>query len=136
MTNEISRVVLQEWQQHGLHIAQLHDFVNKYNIPCIAFGQTNNEVDEGIRCVAGGKRISENVDSVSYFKRKTDAERANDGNGTHMMKVFKARYGKGLWGSYVNFDADLSHGNFKELDIGSVQAQQQQQDDDDDDDDE
>jgi hypothetical protein len=136
MTNEISRGVLQEWQQHGLHIAQLHDFVNKYNIPCIAFGQTNNEVDEGIRCVAGGKRISENVDSVSYFKRKTDAERANDGNGTHMMKVFKARYGKGLWGSYVNFDADLSHGNFKELDIGSVQAQQQQQDDDDDDDDE
>ena len=131
MTNEISRGVLAEWQQHGLHIAQLHDFVNKYNIPCVAFGQTNNEMDEGIRCVAGGKRISENVDSVSYFKRKTDQERANDGNGSHMMKVFKSRYGKGLFGTYVNFDADLSHGYFEELDIGSVQQAQQQDDDDD-----
>lgn len=132
MTTEISRGVLQEWQQHGLHIAQLHDFANKYNIPIIGFGQTNNEMDEGIRCVAGGKRISENVDSVSYFKRKTDAERANDGSGTHLMKVFKARYGKGLWGSWVNFGADLSCGDFQELDIGSVAPPQQDSDDDDD----
>jgi hypothetical protein len=135
MTNEISRGVLAEWQQHGLHVAQLHDFVNKYNIPCIAFGQTNNEVDEGIRCVAGGKRISENVDSVSYFKRKTDQERADDGNGTHMMKVFKARYGKGLWGSYVNFEADLSHGSFTELDVGSVQSPEDKKKKEEDDDD-
>lgn len=130
MTSEISRGVLAEWQQHGLHIAALHDFVNKYNIPCIAFGQTNNEVDEGIRCVAGGKRISENVDSVSYFKRKTDQERANDGSGTHMMKVFKARYGKGLWNSYVNFAADLSCGDFTELDIGNVSTPEDDDDDD------
>ena len=133
MTNEISRGVLQEWQQHGLHIAQLHDFVNKYNVPLIGFGQTNNEIDEGIKCVAGGKRISENVDSVSYFKRKTDQERGQDGSGTHMMKIFKSRYGKGLWGSYVNFGADLSHGFFEELNLGSVQSQQDDGGDDDDD---
>lgn len=130
MTNEISRGVLAEWQQHGLHVAALHDFMNKYNVPCIAFGQTNNEVDEGIKCVAGGKRISENVDSVSYFKSKTDQERANDGNGTHMAKIFKARYGKGLWGGYINFDADLSCGDFVELDIGSVQRNDNNDDDD------
>jgi hypothetical protein len=132
MTNEISRGILAEWQQHGLHIAQLHDFVNKYNIPLLGFGQTNNEIDEGIRCVAGGKRISENVDSVSYFKRKTDNERANDGNGTHMMKIFKSRYGRGLWGSYVNFQADLSCGHFEELDIGSVNSPDQDDEDDND----
>ena len=138
MTNEISRGILQEWQQHGLHVANLHDFVNKYNIPCIAFGQTNNEVDEGIKCVAGGKRISENVDSVSYFKRKTDQERATDGTGTHMVKIFKSRYGRGLWGSYINYNADLRFGEFTEIDIGSVRPQQpqQQQDGDEDDDDE
>lgn len=136
MTKEFASGKMAEWQQHGLHVAALHDFVNKYNVPCIAFGQTNNEIDEGIRCVAGGKRISENVDSVSYFKRKTDPERANDGNGTHMIKVFKARYGKGLWGSYVNFGADLSCGDFTELDIGSVAPPQQDDDNDDDDADE
>lgn len=120
MTNEISRGVLQEWQQHGLHVAALHDFVNKYNVPCIAFGQTNNELDSGIKCVAGGKRISENVDSVSYFKRKTDEETMIDGSGSHMANIFKSRYGRGLWGSHINFSVNLAYGEFIELDIGNV----------------
>ena len=134
MTNEISNGILAEWQQHGLHVSQLHDFVNKYNVPMMAFGQTNNEMDEGIKCVAGGKRISENVDSVSYFKRKTDNERAIDGNGTHMSKIFKSRFGRGLWGSHINFDANLAYGEFIELDIGNLNRpppQQQTPDDDD-----
>lgn len=120
MTNEISRGILAEWQQHGLHVANLHDFVTQYNIPMIAFGQTNNEVDDGIKCVAGGKRISENVDSVSYFKRKTNDERAIDGAGTHLFKIFKARYGRGLWGGHVNFNVNLAYGDFHELDIGTL----------------
>ena len=124
MTNEISRGVLQEWQQHGLHVSNLHDFINKYNVPMIAFGQTNNEVDEGIKCVAGGKRISENVDSVSYFKRKNNNERSMDGNGTHMARIFKSRYGRGLWGSHINFEANLAYGEFVELDIGSLEQPQ------------
>ncbi len=132
MTNEMSRGILQEWQQHGLHVANLHDFANKYNIPMIAFGQTNNEIDEGIKCVAGGKRISENVDSVSYFKRKTEQERASDGTGTHMVKIFKSRFGRGLWGSYINFNADLRFGEFTEIDIGATRPPPQQQDDNDD----
>lgn len=135
LTNEIRSGKLQEWQQHGLNVSHLHDFTKKYNIPMIAFGQTNNELDSlGIKCVAGGKRISENVGSVSYFKRKSDAELAQDGNGTHMMRLFKARYGKGLWEGYINFDADLSQGHFIELDIGSVQANNNNTNDDDDDD--
>ena len=133
MTNEISRGILQEWQQNGLHIAALHDFINKYNVPLLGFCQTNNELTSGIKAVAGGKRISENVDSVSYLKRKTDAERADDGNGTHKMENFKSRFGKGLWGSYINYNADLSCGFFEELEIGHVTPPQQDSNDDDDD---
>lgn len=121
MTNEISSGRLQEWQQNGLHVSMLHDFMKKYNVPAIAFGQTNNEPDDkGIKCVAGGKRISENVNSVTYMKRKTDADRAADGVGTHAMMLWKARYGKGLWGGYINYNADLAFGDFQEIDVGSV----------------
>ena len=133
MTEEIRGGILQEWQQHGVHVANLHDFANKYNVPIVGFGQTNNELDEGIKCVAGGKRISENVDSVSYFKRKSDQDRAMDGTGTHMVKIFKARFGRGLWGSHINFNADLRFGEFTEIDIGSVRPPPQNDDNDDDD---
>jgi hypothetical protein len=132
MTDEIRSGILKEYQQHGINVAQLHDFTNKYNIPMIAFGQTNNEIDDDLRCVAGAKRISENVDSISLFKRKGDRELANDSLGTHMVRVFAARYGKALHGGYINFDADLSHGHFEELDIGNVAVQDDNTDDDDD----
>lgn len=132
MTAEVQRGVLAEWQQHGLHVSQLHDFTTKYNVPMVAFGQTNNEIDDGIKCVAGGKRISENVDSVTYFKRKNDQDRASDGNGTHMCKIFKSRYGRGLWGSYINFDVDLRFGEFIERDLGQVKSPDQNNQGDDD----
>ena len=98
-------------------------------MPLITFGQTNNELDNSIKCVAGAKRISENVDSVSYLKRKTEAERALDGVGTHMMKLFKQRSGPGAHEGYVNFDADLSCGDFEDLGMGSTQTRQQADDD-------
>jgi len=133
MTDEVRRGVLQEYQQHGLHVAQLHDFANKYNVPMMAFGQTNNEIDDNLRCVAGAKRISENVDSISLMKRKGDRDLASDGIGTHMMRIFASRYGKSLHGGYINFDVDLSCGNFQELDIGNVRPPQEDNNDDDDD---
>jgi replicative DNA helicase len=132
LTSEVRSGVLAEWQQHGLHVAHLHDFATQYNIPIIAFGQTNNEMDDGIKCVAGGKRISENVDSVTYFKRKSEQERTSDGQGTHMCKIFKSRFGRGLWNSYINFDVDLRFGEFTELDVGQVRPPPPPQDGDDD----
>jgi replicative DNA helicase len=118
--DEISGGRIAEWQMHGLNVAALHDLVTRYNVPCMAFGQTNNEIDEGIKCVAGGKRISENVTSVSYFKRKNDDERAFDSNGSHLSRIFKARYGRGTPNAYINFDVDLSFGEFRELAVGTV----------------
>jgi replicative DNA helicase len=129
MTNEIRSGAIQEYQQHGLNVAALHDFMNKYNVPCLAFGQTNNEVDDSLKCVAGSKRISENVESVSYLKRKTDRERAADGIGTHLMRIFKARYGMGLWDGHINFDADLSCGDFQEIALGNLQSNNESDDD-------
>ena len=92
----------------------------------------------------GAKRIIENVSSVTLFKRKTEDERALDANGSHLMRVFMSRFGPGTPNAYINLGADLSCGQFNELNIGTVnfaaerrrQAQEQRRrgrDDDDDD---
>jgi hypothetical protein len=91
-----------EWQAHGLNVAALHDLATKYNIPLI------------------GKRISENATSITYLKCKSEEERSMDANGTHLVNVFAARYGKGTSNGYINFNADLSCGKFTELGIGAV----------------
>lgn len=109
-----------EWQQHGVNVAELHNMMKKYNVPCLAFGQTNNELDDGFRCVAGGKRISENVTSISYLKKKTTDERSFDGEGTHLVKVFGTRYGAGTGDTHINFDVDLSFGDFREIGLSAV----------------
>jgi replicative DNA helicase len=109
-----------EWQAHGLNVAALHDFATKYNIPVLTFGQTNNQLDDGFGCVAGSKRIVENVTSISYLKRKTDREFSMDGNGSHLMKIFATRYGRGLPSGYINMNGQLEIGKFEELDIGNT----------------
>jgi replicative DNA helicase len=109
-----------EWQQHGVNVAELHNLMKKYNVPCLAFGQTNNELDDGFRCVAGGKRITENVTSISYLKKKTADERSFDGEGTHLVKVFGTRYGSGTGDTHINFAVDLSIGEFREIGLSAI----------------
>jgi len=116
-----------EWQQHGINVAALHDTMKRYNIPGLAFGQTNNEVDDGIHCVAGGKRISENATSVSYLKRKTDDELAFDGNGTHFIKNWVTRYGAGTNIGHINLDVDLSCGDFREIGLSNINFNEERQ---------
>jgi len=116
-----------EWQMHGINVGMLHDTMRMYNVPCLAFGQTNNEVDDGIHCVAGGKRISENATSVSYLKRKSDDERAFDGTGSHFIRVFVTRYGAGTPIGHINFETDLSCGEFKELGISNINFNEEKQ---------
>lgn len=133
MTEDMRRGVVQEYQQHGLNVAALHDFAKKYNIPMIAFGQTNNTLGDDIRCVAGAKRIAENVDSITLFKRKDDRELADDPVGTHKVINLASRFGKDMDGGYINFEADLSCGQFEELGFGSVRVTEPEQEDGDDD---
>jgi len=118
--NELRGGKLQEYQLHGLNLAAMHDFVKKFNVPCLTFGQTNNEVDDDVKCIAGAKRIIENVSSVTLLKKKTEDEVALDPNGTHLARVFMTRFGGGTPNSYINIGADLSWGNFTELNIGTV----------------
>ncbi len=116
-----------EWQQHGVNVSSLHDMMKKYNVPCLAFGQTNNEIDDGFKCVAGGKRISENVTSITHFKKKTEDERSIDGSGTHMIRVFGTRYGSGTADGHINIEADLSIGDFVELGMSGVNINAERQ---------
>lgn len=106
---------LQEYQVHGLNINELHDFANDYNLPIIAFGQTNRALDDDINCIAGGKRITENVDSITLWKRKDQDERAIDPAGNIRLKVFEARYGSGTHIGHINVQGDLDRGGFKEI---------------------
>lgn len=99
----------------------LHDFAEEFNLPILAFGQTNRQLDVDINMVAGAKKIVELVDSISLWRKKTADELAVDPNGTHEIHELAARHGKGL-SSYVNIQADLSIGKFQELGLGRPQA--------------
>ncbi len=109
-----------EWQVHGLNVSALHDFAEHYNVPVMAFGQTNRELTDSINCVAGGKRIEENVDSITLMKRKSDEERGFDPDGSHYLKVFASRHGSATEVGHINYQADLSCGNYEELDYSTV----------------
>lgn len=118
--NELKRGNAAEWQINGVNMSHLHSMMQNYNIPCLALGQTNNEMTDGLKCVAGGKRISENCTSVSILRAKSPEERSFDPDGSHLIKVFKARYGSGTHNSHINFNADLRFGEFEELQVSTV----------------
>ena len=101
----------------------LHDFAEEFNLPILAFGQTNRQLDIDINMIAGAKKIVELVDSISLWKKKDADDLARDPNGTHEMYELATRHGKGL-SSYVNIQADLGIGKFKELGIGKPQMPQ------------
>ena len=105
-----------EWQVHGLNMATLHDFAQKYNVPVLTFGQTNREIDDSLDCIAGAKRITDNCDSVSLLKVKSDTEQPLSPNGNYLMRVLKSRFGKTTFGGHINYSIDASCWNLEELD--------------------
>lgn len=100
----------------GAAASALHDFAEKYNLPILAFGQTNRELDESIDCIAGAKKISELTDSASLFKRKSEDDLVKYPNGSHLMRQFVGRFGEDLNG-HIDLKADLSIGEFQELGV-------------------
>ena len=125
--DELKGGKIAEWQSHGLNVASLHDFGQKHNIPTLAFGQTNNELTDSPRCIAGGKRILENVDSATMLKRKDDEERAFDPDGSHFLKVWAARFGSATEIGHIDVAADLSIGEFEELHYSSINFREERQ---------
>lgn len=119
---------VQEWQLHGLNYAALHDFAKKFELPILCFGQTNRGNVDDESCIAGAKRILENVTSAAIFRKKRDDEYGWDSKGSHLIKVFATRHGKGTTGpGYINLDADLSIGKFTDLGLGTVNFDEQRQ---------
>jgi hypothetical protein len=110
----------------------LHDFAEEFNLPIIAFGQTNRQMDIDINMIAGAKKIVELVDSVSLLRAKDADDLVCDPNGTHELHELVTRHGKGL-GTHVNVQADLGIGKFTELGIAKPQAPKKKDDKDDDD---
>ena len=116
-----------EWQIHGLNVARLHEFAQKYNVPILTFGQTNKEIDTDLNCIAGAKRIVENVESATLMKLKTEEERSIDGVGSHYVRVFCARYGKATPIGHINFQMDLGMGQMTELGFSPIDFQVEKQ---------
>ena len=138
--DELRGGMLQEYQVHGLNLAALHDFALEYNVPIIAFGQTNRELEDSYRAIAGSERIVWNVDSITLLVRKTAQKAALDPNGGHYMKVIGARNGHATHAGHINFQIYGDRGEFLELEYSSIDMtykprKKRQRDDDDDDED-
>lgn len=99
----------------------LHDFAEEFNLPMLAFGQTNRSMDKDFSMIAGAKKIVELVDSISLFHKKDATDLVQFPRGTHEMHVLGSRYGKGL-NTHVDIEADLSIGKFTELGIATLAA--------------
>jgi hypothetical protein len=117
---------IQEWQLHGLNMAAMHDFVNKWNIPMIALGQTNNYLGYDIKMVAGAKRIIDNVSSVSLLHRKDDDQKSMDGNGNYFIMPLVTRYGAGLHKGHINISFNPEIGEFNELGLSAIDYRDEQ----------
>lgn len=106
---------LGEHQVHGFNVMALHEFCKRYNVPVLAFGQTNRELDTDFNCIAGAKRIVDNVTSVTLMKRKSEEEMGFDPTGDHLLRVFCARFGPATPDGHVNINFDKSCGDIEEL---------------------
>jgi len=94
----------------------LHDFAEEFNLPILAFGQTNRSVDKDLNMIAGAKKIVELVDSISYFHKKDADDMVKAPSGSHEMHILASRYGKGV-STHIDISADLGIGKFKELGV-------------------
>jgi replicative DNA helicase len=94
----------------------LHDFAEEFNLPILAFGQTNRSMDKDLNMIAGAKKIVELVDSISLFHKKDADDQVISPKGTHEMHILASRYGKGV-STHIDINADLGIGKFDELGV-------------------
>lgn len=111
---------LGEYQVHGFNAMNIHEFCKRYNVPAVVFGQTNRELDTDFNCIAGAKRIVDNMTSVTLLKRKSEEEMGFDPIGDHLFRVFCARFGPATPVGHININFDKSRGSIEELGYSSV----------------
>jgi replicative DNA helicase len=94
----------------------LHDFAEEFNLPILAFGQTNRQIDKDMSMIAGAKKIVELVDSITLWHKKDAEDLVRAPNGTHEIHILGSRYGKGV-STHIDVQADLGIGQFKEIGV-------------------
>ena len=109
---------MQEYQVLGFQITKLHNFMVKYDCPCLAFVQLNRDgvTKESSDVISGSDRLVWLCTSLSLFKVKSPEEMAednlNDGDqGNAKLVPLHARHG-GLMdqGDYLNVKVDGAYG--------------------------
>ena len=98
---------MQEYQVLGFQITQLHNFMVKYDVPCLSFVQLNRDgiTKESTDVVSGSDRLIWLCTSFSIFKMKSEEEVAEDKveNGNRKLVPVVSRHGEGLDdGDYVS----------------------------------
>ena len=88
---------INESQALGFQITRLQDFSTKFNFPCLSFCQLNRDgiSREDSAAVGSSDKLAQLGNSLSIFKRKTEAEIAKDGieNGNRKLITTDSRYG-------------------------------------------
>lgn len=113
---------MQEYHVLGFQITKLHNFMVKYDVPCLSFVQLNRDgiTRESTDVVSGSDRLIWLCTSFSIFKMKSDEEVATDGieNGNRKLVPVVARHGAGLDdGDYVCMKM---HGKFGRIEEGNT----------------
>jgi replicative DNA helicase len=110
---------VQEYQVLGFQITKLHNFMVKYDVPCLAFVQLNRDgiTKESTDVISGSDRLVWLCTSFSIFKRKSDEEVAEDNirQGDRKLVTVETRHGEGMQdGNYVSIKMFGSIGRIEE----------------------
>lgn len=132
MNSEDLNKGLAEFQMLGFIMTSLHNFMVKYDAPCLAFNQLNRDgiENEGTDVIAGSDRIGWLCSNFSIFKDKSDEEIAADGIqvGNYKLVNLFARHGEGLASKdYINLFVDKKTRKIKEGKLKSQCPTQNQQ---------
>ena len=119
MGSESISSAMQEYQVLGFQITKLHNFMVKYDVPCLSFVQLNRDgiTKESTDVVSGSDRLIWLCTSFSIFKMKSDEEIADDSieNGNRKLVPVVARHGEGLDdGDYVSMKMFGKYGRIEE----------------------
>jgi replicative DNA helicase len=119
MSSDGMSASMQEYQVLGFQITKLHNFMVKYDVPCLSFVQLNRDgiTKESTDVVSGSDRLIWLCTSFTIFKLKSDEEKAEDNieNGNRKLVPVVARHGEGLDdGDYISMKMFGSIGRLEE----------------------
>jgi len=118
-TSELNN--LAEFQMLGFMMTQLHNFMVRHDVGCVAFCQLNRDGIDGdsTASFAGSDRLGWLCTSMSTLKEKTPEELAESGkDGNLKINVLAARDGMGTpGGKYINI---IKEGNIAKMSEGGM----------------